>query len=163
MDQALIDVVGDDETFKTVFHLPFGVDRIEASMTALQRAGVPMVPHIVCVIHYGGMRGEKNSVAIVHSNDQMLRNGDQFFPYRQNSDLFYLTGIEQEMTILLLCPDHPSKDRQVLLFIREPDLINRWKSGDLRKATCVSDNMCFNPAMKGDGIYCVTEERQKSK
>ena len=45
-------------------------------------------------------------------------------------------------------------------FIREPDLINRWKSGDLSKATCVSDSMCFGPAMKGDGIYCVTEERE---
>jgi uncharacterized radical SAM superfamily protein len=65
VDQALIDVVGDDETFKTVFHLPFGVERIEASMTALQRAGVPMVPHIVCGIHYGGMRGENNAVAMI--------------------------------------------------------------------------------------------------
>ena len=48
-------------------------------------------------------------------------------------------------------------------FIREPDLINRWRSGDLSKATCVSDNMCFGPASKGEGIYCVTEERQKGK
>lgn len=48
-------------------------------------------------------------------------------------------------------------------FIREPDLINRWKSGDLSKAACLSDNLCFEPAMKGDGIYCVTEERQKSR
>jgi 2,4-dienoyl-CoA reductase-like NADH-dependent reductase (Old Yellow Enzyme family) len=48
-------------------------------------------------------------------------------------------------------------------FIREPDLINRWKSGDLSKATCVSDNMCFAPARKGNGIYCVTEERQRNK
>ena len=45
--------------------------------------------------------------------------------------------------------------------IREPDLINRWKSGDLRKSTCDSDNLCFGPAQKGEGIYCVTEERQK--
>ncbi len=44
--------------------------------------------------------------------------------------------------------------------IREPDLVNRWKSGDLSKAACVSDNMCFEPAMKGDGIYCLTEERE---
>jgi 2,4-dienoyl-CoA reductase-like NADH-dependent reductase (Old Yellow Enzyme family) len=48
-------------------------------------------------------------------------------------------------------------------FIREPDLINRWKSGDLSKSTCVSDNMCFGAAQKGDGIYCVTEEMQKKK
>ncbi len=77
---------------------------------------------------------EKNSVALVHSNDQMLRNGDQFFPYRQNSDLFYLTGIEQEMTILLLCPDHPSESRKELLFIREPDpKLESWEGKKLGK------------------------------
>lgn len=45
-------------------------------------------------------------------------------------------------------------------FIREPGLINRWKSGDLRKAACKSDNQCFEPAMQGGGIYCVTAERE---
>jgi len=47
-------------------------------------------------------------------------------------------------------------------FIREPDLINRWKAGDLRKATCISDNKCFSPAMAGKGIYCVTEKKEKN-
>jgi len=46
-------------------------------------------------------------------------------------------------------------------FIREPNLINRWKAGDLRKAVCISDNMCFSPAMAGKGIYCVTEKKEK--
>jgi len=46
--------------------------------------------------------------------------------------------------------------------IREPGLINRWKSGDLARAACLSDNMCFEPARKGEGIYCLTEERQKA-
>jgi 2,4-dienoyl-CoA reductase-like NADH-dependent reductase (Old Yellow Enzyme family) len=47
--------------------------------------------------------------------------------------------------------------------IREPDLINRWRAGDLSKAACLSDNMCFGPAQKGQGIYCLTEEREKKK
>jgi 2,4-dienoyl-CoA reductase-like NADH-dependent reductase (Old Yellow Enzyme family) len=47
--------------------------------------------------------------------------------------------------------------------IREPDLINRWKAGDLTKAACVSDNMCFKPMMEGKGIYCLTEERERKK
>jgi 2,4-dienoyl-CoA reductase-like NADH-dependent reductase (Old Yellow Enzyme family) len=46
-------------------------------------------------------------------------------------------------------------------FIREPGLINRWRSGDLSKATCVSDNQCFVPARAGKGIYCVTEAKKK--
>jgi 2,4-dienoyl-CoA reductase-like NADH-dependent reductase (Old Yellow Enzyme family) len=46
--------------------------------------------------------------------------------------------------------------------IREPGLIKRWESGDRSRAACVSDNMCFEPARKGLGIYCVTEERQNA-
>ncbi len=47
--------------------------------------------------------------------------------------------------------------------IREPGLINRWKSGDISPATCKSDNMCFGPAMEGKGIYCVVDEMEKNK
>lgn len=47
--------------------------------------------------------------------------------------------------------------------IREPDLINRWKKGDLRKAECKSDNLCFNPGLEGKGIYCVTKEIEENK
>ena len=39
--------------------------------------------------------------------------------------------------------------------IREPDLINRWKSGDHRPAECLSDNLCFKPGLAGEGVYCV--------
>jgi 2,4-dienoyl-CoA reductase-like NADH-dependent reductase (Old Yellow Enzyme family) len=46
-------------------------------------------------------------------------------------------------------------------FIREPDLINRWASGDRRKAACTSDNLCFGPARSGEGLYCVTAARKK--
>ncbi|MGD9876458.1 NADH:flavin oxidoreductase [Desulfococcus sp.] len=48
-------------------------------------------------------------------------------------------------------------------FIREPDLINRWKNGDLRKAECKSDNLCFTPGFEGHGVYCVTRELEKNK
>ncbi len=40
-------------------------------------------------------------------------------------------------------------------FIREPDLINRWKAGDRDRSPCKSDNLCFRPGMAGKGIYCV--------
>ena len=43
-------------------------------------------------------------------------------------------------------------------FIREPDLINRWKSGDHRKATCISCNNCVEQAKNGNGIVCVPLE-----
>jgi 2,4-dienoyl-CoA reductase-like NADH-dependent reductase (Old Yellow Enzyme family) len=46
-------------------------------------------------------------------------------------------------------------------FIREPDLINRWRAGDLRKALCISDNLCLSAARAGDSIYCVAEKNGK--
>ncbi|MDD2335123.1 MAG: NADH:flavin oxidoreductase, partial [Geobacteraceae bacterium] len=46
--------------------------------------------------------------------------------------------------------------------IREPDLIRRWQKGDLRKAECTSDNLCFNPGFEGKGIYCVTREIERN-
>jgi 2,4-dienoyl-CoA reductase-like NADH-dependent reductase (Old Yellow Enzyme family) len=48
-------------------------------------------------------------------------------------------------------------------FIREPDLVKRWRSGDLRKAKCVSDNQCFVAGMSGEGITCVVEKKEKEK
>ena len=42
--------------------------------------------------------------------------------------------------------------------IREPALINRWKSGDMTKSRCISDNACFGPLLKGEGLYCVREK-----
>ncbi|MCJ7773515.1 MAG: NADH:flavin oxidoreductase [Desulfobacterales bacterium] len=48
-------------------------------------------------------------------------------------------------------------------FIREPGLINRWKSGDTSPARCKSDNLCFEPAREGKGIYCVVDQREKNK
>ena len=47
--------------------------------------------------------------------------------------------------------------------IREPELIGRWQSGERRKAACKSDNLCFIPARKGRGIYCVTKARETQK
>jgi len=48
-------------------------------------------------------------------------------------------------------------------FIREPGLINRWLSGDVTPAGCQSDNLCFRPGLLGQGIYCVVDEKEKTK
>ena len=61
-----------------------------------------------------------NSLAIFHSNDIFPRNGDKSFRFRQQSDLFYLTGIHQDTTILLLYPDCPNPDLKEVLFLTEP-------------------------------------------
>lgn len=44
--------------------------------------------------------------------------------------------------------------------IREPNLVGRWRSGDLRKAACISCNGCLGPGLKGKGVFCVQERAQ---
>jgi 2,4-dienoyl-CoA reductase-like NADH-dependent reductase (Old Yellow Enzyme family) len=48
-------------------------------------------------------------------------------------------------------------------FIREPGLIKRWESGDVRKARCVSDNQCRGPVLAGKELHCVVERKLKEK
>ena len=82
-----------------------------------------------------------NSLAIFHSNDEMPRNGDCFYPFRQNSDLFYLSGIDQEQSILLLFPDCPNPSYREVLFVRETsEHIKVWEGPKYKKkeATKVS-------------------------
>ncbi len=60
-----------------------------------------------------------NSVAIFNSNDEMPRKGDTFFPFCQNPDLFYLSGIDQEETILVLYPDSKIDAYKEILFVKK--------------------------------------------
>ncbi|MBW1772937.1 MAG: radical SAM protein [Deltaproteobacteria bacterium] len=65
VDQALIDVIGDDETYQRIYHVNFGISRIEDSMGSLQKAGIPIVPHIVCGLHFGEIRGERKAIEMI--------------------------------------------------------------------------------------------------
>jgi len=61
----------------------------------------------------------KNGVAIFNANDILPTNADGTMKFRQNNDLFYLCGIDQEETILLLAPDCPNPAWREVLFLRE--------------------------------------------
>lgn len=83
----------------------------------------------------------ENSFAIILSNDQCPRNGDQYYPYRQNSDFFYLTGIEQEKSILLIAPHCPNiKLREALFLLESNETLETWEGHKYTKseATAVS-------------------------
>lgn len=75
-----------------------------------------------------------NSVAVLNANDIMPTNADGTMRFRQNNDLFYLTGVDQEETILVLCPDYPDKKFREVLFLRETsELIATWEGHKLTK------------------------------
>ncbi|OQX78878.1 MAG: X-Pro aminopeptidase [Bacteroidetes bacterium 4484_276] len=75
---------------------------------------------------------QPKAVAIFNSNDEYPRNGDQLYPYRQQSDFFYLTGINQEKSILLVAPDHPEpKNREILFLIKTNEQMVIWNGHKL--------------------------------
>lgn len=75
-----------------------------------------------------------NSLAIINANDLMPTNADGSYPFIQNTDLFYLTGVNQEETILLIYPDHPEEKFREILFITETNQqIETWHGKKLNK------------------------------
>jgi Xaa-Pro aminopeptidase len=75
-----------------------------------------------------------HSVAVVNSNDVMPTSSDGAHKFKQNSDLLYLTGADQEETILVLCPDFPDEKYREVLFLRETsDLIATWEGHKLTR------------------------------
>jgi len=74
------------------------------------------------------------SLAILNANDIMPTNADGTMGFKQNSDLFYLTGVDQEETILLIFPDHPDPKFREVLFLRETnEIIAVWEGEKLTK------------------------------
>ena len=75
-----------------------------------------------------------NSIAIFNSNDIMPTNADGTMGFRQNNDLFYLSGIDQEETVLVIFPDAKNENHREVLFIKETnDLIATWEGHKLTK------------------------------
>lgn len=62
---------------------------------------------------------QNNSLAILTSNDVMPNNADDVMGFAQNNDLFYLSGIEQDETILVLYPDAFKEENRAILFVKE--------------------------------------------
>ncbi len=84
---------------------------------------------------------EANSIAIFNSNDEMPANGDALYPFKQNSDLYWLTGIAQEDTMLIIFPNNPDPAyREVLVLVRPNELKEKWDGKRLRpqEATAIS-------------------------
>ncbi len=76
---------------------------------------------------------EKNSIAIFVSNDEVSSNGDAIYQFKQNSDLFWLSGVTQEDSMVILFPDNPDpKYRELLVLVRPNELKEKWDGKRLR-------------------------------
>ena len=77
---------------------------------------------------------DKQSLAVFCSNDQMPTNADGTMPFKQNSDLFWLSGIDQEESKLIIFPECSTPKHREILFLKETsDLIAIWEGAKLSK------------------------------
>ncbi|MES2265310.1 MAG: aminopeptidase P family protein [Bacteroidota bacterium] len=120
-------------------------------------------------------RIKPNSLAIFHSNDEYPRNGDQSFIFKQNPDFFYLTGIDQEQSILVLYPDCPNQQYTEVLFLRQTsDHIAVWEGHkytkeEARKASGIQniywlheyESILHGIINYADNIYINTNENDR--
>ena len=74
------------------------------------------------------------SVAVFTANEPMPRNGDEFYPFRQQSDFFYLTGINEENAFLIIAPDYPDETMREVLFIEPYDEAKATWQGEMLNA-----------------------------
>jgi Xaa-Pro aminopeptidase len=115
------------------------------------------------------------SLAIFHANDEFPRSGDQTFIFKQNPDFFYLTGIDQEQSILLLFPDCPNLLYREVLFLRQTnEHIAVWEGHkytkeEARAASGIQnvywlsefDNILHSIINYADNIYINTNENDR--
>lgn len=118
-----------------------------------------------------------NSICVLHSNDVMPTNADGFLPFRQNNDLLYLSGIDQEETVLILFPDAVNERDREILFVRETnDHIAIWEGEKLSKAQATDisgvrnvqwvdsfDSTFQRLVMQAENVYLTTNEHHRSE
>ena len=75
-----------------------------------------------------------NTIAIFNANDVMPTNADGTMPFRQNNDLFWLSGVDQEESVLVIFPDHTDESQREILFLKETnEHIAIWEGAKLTK------------------------------
>ena len=118
---------------------------------------------------------KNNSLALFNAADEFPRSGDQNFIFKQNPDLFYLSGIDQEQTILLLYPDCPNPLYREVLFLRQTnDYIKVWEGYKYTKEQAKAasgienvywledfDNILHSIVHYADNIYLNTNENDR--
>jgi Xaa-Pro aminopeptidase len=121
-------------------------------------------------------RLKPNSLAVLNSNDPMPTNADGTHPFVQQTDLFYLCGVDQEESTLVIYPDARDEKHKEILFLRETnEQIALWEGKKYtREEACRIagiQNVCWNNefellfktlALQADAIYLNSNEHLRS-
>ena len=117
-----------------------------------------------------------NSMAIFNSNDIYPISADSTLPFEQHRDIFYLSGVDQEESILVIFPDCPKKEHREILFLKETnDHIAVWEGEKLTKEKAFEttgiktvywlqdlDKVLFEIITQAENVYINTNEHYRA-
>ncbi|MFN0201097.1 MAG: aminopeptidase P N-terminal domain-containing protein, partial [Bacteroidia bacterium] len=117
-----------------------------------------------------------NTIAVFHSNEQLSDNADGMYRFTQDSNMYYLSGIDQEEVYLVLFPDAPNPDWREMLFIKETnETIQIWEGWKYSKAEARAasgvktiffyqdfENVVRRMASHFDGAYLAVNEHERN-
>lgn len=123
------------------------------------------------------MAMKPKSFAVFNSNDIYPISADSTMPFEQHRDIFYLSGVDQEESVLLLCPDCPNENLREVLFLRETnEHIAVWEGEKLTKEAAFKtsgiktvfwltdlEKIIFEVSTYCDTIYINTNEHYRAK
>ena len=112
IDGAMLDIIGSEETLRSVYHLGQTVEELDSSLTMLEENNVPVIPHIVVGLHYGEMKGEREALRILSNHNSEAVVVVAFMPLDQTPmwDVNPSTPEEIARVVLasrLILPDTP--------------------------------------------------------
>jgi len=134
----------------------FSVDNMVKVSLMLEKAGIDAIEMsggTIQALYQGNADGSFSKTV---KEEVYWRDAAKRFKEKVNVPLMLVGGIRSyevaEQLVEDGIADYISMSRP---FIREPDLINRWKSGDTSKSACPSDNACMGQGVEGKGVQCV--------
>ena len=119
---------------------------------------------------------KSNSLAVFNSNDMYPISADSTMPFEQHRDIFYLSGVDQEESVLVLFPDCPKEKHREILFLKETnEHIAIWEGAKLTKATSLEtsgiktvywlqdlEKIMFEIMTQCDTVYINTNEHYRA-
>ncbi len=141
----------------------FALEEMIEVANMLQQEGIDAIE-----LSGGAIQSDRNHMPVrpgkldAEDKEAYYRNAAKQYKEKITTPLILVGGIRSftvaEKLVNEGITDYISLSRPL---IREPNLINRWQSGDHSKSECKSDNACFRPGLKGEGIYCVVREKEE--
>ncbi len=146
IDGAMLDIIGSDETLRKIYHLDKTVDIFDTSMTLLEKAGVPIMPHVIAGLHYGQLKGEADAIRMIARHDPVSVIVVAFMPLDDTPMEKVTPSSPMDIARVILATRLAIPDKPVILGCARP-------LGDHRRET---DRLAIDAGV--NGIAYPTEE-----